>query len=656
MNILIPHSWLLEHLDTKATPEEIQRLVSLSGPSIERIYEKEGEPVYDIEVTTNRVDSMSVRGIAREAAVILQQAGVHAQLKPSSIPEIPTPTTTQLTLPRIQNNPALSKRLTCVVLADVQRTPTPDWMAKRLKQIDQNVHDSVIDITNYITHELGHPCHAFDYDKVMQQGGEIIVTEATKGEKLTTLDEAEFTTIGGEVVFKNGKGDIIDLPSIKGTKNTSIDSNTKNVLLLLESIVASKVRFASMTHAIRTVAAQLMEKNVDPNMATDVLKRGVDLYQYLCGATVASPVFDEYPTPPVMKPVTVKTQTVNNYLGIELPTKTISKILESLECRVEWPTADSVAVTPPTFRPDITISADVIEELARIYGYHSLPSKIMDTAIPLMKPENSYFDKETRIKQLLADFGWQEMYTYSMVSEEIALQSGYPLEQHLKLQNPLTDDRVYLRRSLVPSLLEVLNNNSEHLNLSVFEIANVYHPMENNLPNESLTLCLVSKQEFRIVRGVVEALLRQFFMSNLHVIPAGTTKATVLVDHEIEVGSVQLIGDITSFSLDLKNLLPLLKTHPRYQPLPKSAPLIEDLTFQLPSQVAVGNILDSIKKQSHLIKSIELKDIYNQNYTFTITYSDAEKSLSSETVGPIRKSIVKSITTNYQGHLIGSLE
>lgn len=649
MNILIPHTWLLEHLDTKASPEEIQRLLSLSGPSVERIYDKEDEPVYDIEVTTNRVDSMSVRGIAREAAVILQTAGIKAQLKANKLPEI-IPSANQLPLPNIENNPELSKRITCVILANVQRTPTPEWMAKRLRQIDQNVHDSVIDITNYITHELGHPCHAFDYDKVMAQGGEIIVTEATKGEKFTTLDGSEFMTVGGEVVFKNGKGDIIDLPSIKGTANTSIDDSTKNVLLLLESIIAPKVRFASMTHAIRTIAAQLMEKNVDPNLATEVLKKGTQLYHQLCGAEIASKVFDEFPKPPRMNAVTVKTETIKNYLGIELPKPTITEILESLECQVGWLDSESLVVTPPSFRPDITIAADVIEELARIYGYHNLPSKLMDTPIPLTKPDNSHFNTETRIKQFLADIGWQELYTYSMVSETIALQSGFKLAEHLKLQNPLTDDRVYLRRSLVPSLIEVLKNNYEHSDLSIFEIANVYHPRKNDLPDEVLQLTLVSPQSYRTVRGTLESLLRQFYISDLTI----NSKGEVIIG-TASVGKIVVQDKYIAIEIELRTLLPLTKSHPAYQPLPKAAPIKEDMTFQLPENIEIGTLISDIKSIAIVLNSVDLKDIYKQNYSFTFIYSHPENSLSSQDIAPIRKQIVELVTTKYQGSLIGTV-
>ncbi len=657
MNILIPHTWLLEHLDTNATPEKIQEYVSLCGPSIERIYDKEGEKVYDIEVTTNRVDGMSIRGIAREVAVILQQFGIDAKLKPNNLLKIAKPTTdTTLPLPKISNDPKLSKRLICIVLKGAKRNPTPDWMGKRLLQTDQNIHDSVIDITNYITHELGHPCHAFDYDKLMKTGGEINVVEAKKGETFKTLDGNEFTTVGGEVVFKNGKGEIIDLPSIKGTANTSIDDSTQNVLLLLESIKAEKVRFASMTHAIRTVAAQLMEKNVDPNLAKDVLVRGIQLYTELCDTTVASEIYDDFPGSEEPTPVKIKLQTIHEYLGIDIGIKTVISILEQLECKVETD-KDDLTVHPPTFRPDLTIPADIVEEIARIYGYHKLPSVIMDTQIPTQRQVGVNFSIENRMKRFLASIGLQEIYSYSMVSEAIALQTDM-LENHLKLQNPLTDDRVFLRKSLIPSLSEILDQNSHVSELSVFEIANIYLPRKNNLPEETLRLSIVSTKPYREVRGIVENLLGQFFIKEIAVTQNTDTTGTITVINSgkvVKLGTIQIItNNRIAIELEFAKLLQIVKTHPTYQPIPKTAIVTEDLTFTLPKKIRVGEIMKLISESSTLITDVELKGIYNQNYSFAITYHDPKNNLASDDLKPVRKKIVQELEKQ-QGILVGTL-
>jgi phenylalanyl-tRNA synthetase beta chain len=651
MNILIPHQWLLEHLDTDVSPEELQKSVSLSGPSIERIYETEGDHVYDIEVTTNRVDSMSIRGIAREAAVILNQFGHKAKLKKLETTSIIKNSEANLPLPRIINDPQLSKRITCVILKDVKRTPTPDWMAKRLIQTEMNVHDSIIDITNYITHELGHPCHAFDYDKVMNTGGEIIVTEAKKGETFQTLDGNTFKTFGGEVVFKNKKGEIIDLPSIKGTINTSIDDSTKNVLLLLESIIAPKVRFASMSHAIRTTAAQLMEKNVDPNLITPTLEFGVQLYQDLCQAKIASDVYDEFPGQVKLKPVKVTLTKINEYLGLSLETKTIKTILENLGCKVKFED-QTIEVIPPTFRPDLLMAADIIEEIARIYGYHNLPSVLMNSQIPLNKPQETNFSIENKIKRFASAIGWQEIYSYSMVSQEIALKSGSKLKDHLKLQNPLTDDRIYLRRSLIPSLSEVISMNPLEKELSVFEIANVYHPQgDNKLPNENLHLTLVSNKKYRQIRGDFEAILKQLFIKETSINKNGEIKI-----NGKKIGIVSQTNNLIAIDLDFKSLLKHVKTHPTYQPIPKTSFINEDMTFTINDEISLGKVIKLIEEQSPLITQVSLKDQYKNNYTFSIEYHDPTKNVSGVEVEPIRKIVSQEIEKKFKAQLIGQVK
>ncbi len=661
MNILIPHHWLLDHLETEASHDDIQRLLSLSGPSVERVEERAGDQVYDIEVTTNRVDSMSVRGIAREAAVILQQADVPAKLKPKPAEniEIKPSIDPPLPLPKITNHPQLNQRMICVVLANIKRNPTPEWMARRLQQVEMNVHDAAIDITNYVTHELGHPCHAFDYDKVMEQGGEIIITEAAAGEKFITLDGESFITVGGEVVFKNPAGSIIDLPSIKGTANTSVNEKTTNILLLMESIDAQKVRFASMTHAIRTVAAQLMEKKVDPYLAEDVLKRTVQLYQELCAAQIGSPVYDDFPLPPQPAKITLTTHKINAYLGLDLPKDQITHILADLGCVVEWQDDQTLSVTPPTYRADLVLAVDVIEELARIYGYHNLPSKLMDTPIPTNRPTEMRFEIEHRVKEMLADLGWQELYTYSMVSADLATQSGHPLTDHLKLANPLTDDRVYLRRSLVPSLLEVMDQHPDRKQLELFELAHVYHPQAGELPKQEFHLTLVCNLPYRELRGEIEAFLRRFFVDQITIKQTSDLAADLLIGNDSGtnlVGTIKILPQSRiAVEINFSKLLPHLKTHPHYQPISKGEALKEDLTFQLPPKTALGKVMQTIITADAKVTAVELKDIYEHNFTFEITFNDPHRSLSSAEIQPLRQKIIDTVTQQFQAKLIGSL-
>lgn len=666
MNILIPHKWLMEQLDTKAKPKKIQEYVSLCGPSIERIYDHVGDKVYDIEITTNRPDSMSVRGIAREVAVILKQFDIAAKLKPNkfSLAKLKPQTKELLPMPKIKNDPKLNGRVLAVILQDVKRVPTPKWMADRLKQIEINVHDAAIDITNYITHEQGHPVHAFDYDKLMAFG-EIIITTARKGEKFTIISGEEYKAVGGEVVFKSPTGEIIDLPGVKGTANSSIDDNTKNILLWVESVEPKKIRHASMSHAIRTVAAQINEKGIDPHLAEPTLVRGVKLYQELCEAKIASEIYDEFPGKKTPKVVVIDLEKINSYLGLEMPLRKVVKILKELECQVET-IKNTLHITPPTFRGDLKIPVDIIEEIARIHGYHNLPSVLMPTRIPLSKPDDVDFKMEDKIKHYLSDVGLQEVYTYSMVSEEKALESGDKLKSHYKLLNSLTEDKIYMRRSLIPSLKEVIDQNSQLPTMSVFELANVYWATggETKLPDEHLHLSIVSTESYRKIKGVLENLMRQFHLNNIQVEQSETScncgKLMVGVGDgdgkKVEIGSVQVLGNkYTAIDIEIRKLLPLVKDHPSYQSLPKTGNIIEQMTFTLPMETPIGPVIETIKTQSKLISKVLLTDIYQQNHTLEIHYWNPKKNLSRESIAGLRKKIVEQVKKKHAAELVGKI-
>lgn len=701
MNILIPHTWLLEHLETTVSPKELQRLVSLSGPSVERIYDRLGDSVYDVEITTNRVDSMSIRGFAREAAVILSQTDKSSKLKPlgRSLDTTQSAITaqTKLPLPKIFDNPKLNFRTLCVVLSNIERTPTPEWMATRLQQTEMNVHDAAIDITNYITHELGHPCHAFDYDKLMATGGEIHIIEAQAGETFVTLDGTSFTTKGGEVVFKNAEGTIIDLPSIKGTKNTSVDESTKTIMLLMESIRPDKVRFASMTHAIRTTAAQLLEKNLDPHLATETLALGIELYQSICHAKQASEIHDSFLTGQVQakqETVTLHSQEITRYLGISLPSEHVVSILEQLGCSVEVEQSESrsphyvLHVTPPTFRSDLHIPADIVEEIARIYGYHNLPSALMDTAIPTTYQENTNFELEHKLKTFLALVGWQETYNYSLVSQELAAQSGMLPVDHLAVANPLTEDMVYLRKTLVPSLVQMVKTNPMHRPLSVFEFATVY--LESGaegkglevaksadqkitaVPYQPLRIGLVSTQSYEHLKGALEALLSQVYVDTLSVVTDnkpmpgyrqsaqlyvvnGVTKGTTQHTHLGWIG-IEADSGFAAAELDWVSLLSVAKQNPTYQPLPKTSIVSEDITFTLPEKTEVGPLITAIKQLHPVIKAVEFTGKYKQNVSLRLTFHNPESNLSSLDIEPIRKQIVDWVERQASGSLVGTLK
>lgn len=679
MNILIPDQWLREHLQSEATPNEIQRYLSLCGPSVEKIEEKElsdgsKDAVYDIEITTNRVDSMSVRGIAREASTILKRFGLKAKLKDFKSQSITPDKTQQLPLPEIIYQSEDVKRVLAVVLDQIEHLASPKYMQQRLENVDIGVHEAAIDITNYVTHELGHPCHAFDYDKIMALGGKIIIREAQKGQKFVTLDGGEYQTLGGEIIFTNPKGEIIDLPAVKGTLNTAVDNQTKRILFWIESLDAKKVRFASMSHAIRTVAAQLNEKNVDPHLALMTMEYGVSLFRQHCHAKVASTLYDYFPNKKEQRPIKVPLSMIDNYLGIELSMAKIRQILTDLDFVVSIKTGEKkidriVTIQAPTFRQDIEIKADIIEEIARIYGYHNLPSCLMTGPIPTKLPEDD-FSLENKAKNFLANIGWQEIYSYSLVGDEELAQSTFKKTEHLKLANPLKAETSYLRRSLLPSLQAVMKKNPQENSLSLFELAFTYQPKANDLPEQNLQLALLSNRSYRQVKGDLYALFEKLYLFNedfkLEINELGKSE----IDRDIfkqfaqlkikDGRKKELLGQLVIYpnqtvglELNWQLLSRFAHKHPSYQRILHTAVISEDLTFTLPSQARVGDLIESILKLDQQIKSVELTSIYHQNFSFKVNYQDDKQNIDGLTVEKIRKKLIEMAKHDYQAALVG---
>lgn len=676
MNILIPHTWLLEHLDTQATPEQIAEYVSLCGPTIEYIipWSPEDAPesdtpqevIYDIEVTTNRVDAMSVRGIARECATILPEFGIDAKLKSPPFHQALHQAYaggTPLDI-RITNDSDLNHRILGIKLSNLTIGPSPQWLQDRLKQVGQRSLNNIIDITNYTMFEYGHPIHAFDYDAIAQSG-QIIVREAKAGETFTTLDDKTYTCLGGEVVFDDGNGTIIDLPGIMGTKNTVVTDDTQNVLLWIESVDAKKIRYASMTHGIRTQAAVLNEKDVDPNLADNTILRAIQLYQDLCNATIDSHIYDDFPIKPERITTQLSHPLLESYLGISIEPTRVKDILQKLDCEVEIH-PDSYSITPPTFRShDLQIPQDYIEEIARIYGYHKLPSNLMATTIPdrtsWRDPEvvDSYL--EQHLKQLLAGFGLTEVYTYSLINQQQAQTSEYPLEQHLKLKNPLSDDHVYLRRSLTPSHLTFLQDNAKHDSLAIFELAKTYQPLDqqtSQLPNERLDLLITSTHGYPHLKGILDALAQKLHL-DLQVLPATEQTSPTLPSSDLwiptntaiihintpEPTSLGHIGQLNTEKptfacyLDVQTLLHHANLHPSYQAPSGFTPIIQDFTFTLPEHTHIAPILDSITNLDPLIETCHYLGSHQQNHSIRLEFASPTQQLTDEQVQPVRQKI-----------------
>jgi len=673
MNILIPHSWLKQFLKTEVNPQKIASCLSLSGPSVEKLNKAKNDYVYDIEVTTNRVDMMSVQGIAREAAAILPQFDIKAKLSQDIYQ--PTQTGNQSQLPPFPlkikvSNSQLCPRFTAVIIDNVAVKPAPKNTQSLLEKSGIRSINNIVDISNYLMRAYGQPVHTFDLDKIKQT---MHLRLSKKGEKITTLDQQTFSLTNKDIVIQDSQNRLIDLCGIMGGQNTAVDENTTRVLLFVQTYNPVNIRHTSMRLGQRSEAAQLFEKNLDPQLVLPVLNKGIQLFKQWANGEQGSQIIDLYPQPVKTNLVIVPLQLIKERLGIDIPLPKIKTILNSLGFDLKLDpklNQNQLKIKVPSWRTkDVSIPEDIIEELARIHGYHRLPSQLMATPIPTDYPTDN-FNLEHQLKDWLAGFGLNELYTNSLISQELVNQSHLKQSNHLKIKNALSEEWQFLRRSLIPSHLQALNQNPNQKSISFFEIANTYVPKTKALPEEQLQLIISTTNDYAYLKGIVASL-----MQKLHLQPTYKPdkkplpiwikhqQASILINNQSigAIGAVKLPADFHHTQaycaiLSLKPLFKLAKLYPHYQPISSYSPIIEDLTFTLPERTTIGSILETIKKTHKLIAQVKHTKVYHQNHTFNLTYQSHLQSLNDNQIKPIRKKIVQILKQKFQAKLVGKLE
>jgi len=674
MNILVPDSWLRQHLKAKATPKEIAKYLSLCSQSVERLTKTRDDYVYEIEVTTNRPDCLSVYGIARELAAILPRFGITAKLKPLLTINYQLSTIKKSLPLKVKiDKPNLCPRFTAIIFDNITIKPSPKIVQERLEKSGVRALNNVVDISNYLMLELGQPMHTFDYDKI--KGAKMILRESKPGEKIVTLDGFTRVLPQGAIIIEDREGRIIDLCGIMGGENSAVEENTKRVLLFVQTYDPIKIRQTCQALGFRTEAASRFEKGVNSEGVIPAIKKAIKMFEKNCSAKLASKLIDIYPHPPKIKKVTLTQERLNKVVGIEVKLIEAKKILESLGFNSQLTTHNSqLKATVPHWRnEDIAIPEDLIEEVARLYGYHNLPSQLPTGDFP--QPSNGPFYWEEKIKDCLKGYGFTEVYTYSMQSKDLIKKTGLNPEKCLQIKNPLSKELEYMRTSLIPSLLQIIALNQDNFDeIKIFELANIYlknqKPKTKNqkLPEEKLILTgvITGEDKFYEAKGVVEALLEELGIKNYQLstinyqlsTPWHPTK-TALISKQGELLGV--VGEIHSqilenfgipqpvsiLNIDLQILIKNATELKTYTPPLKYPPIIQDLSFVVPKQTYVGPVLQLIKQQSGIIQSIKLLDSFNQTRTFRITYQHPERNLTEKEVGKVRRKLIKAVETKF---------
>lgn len=590
------------------------------------------EVTIEVGITPNRPDCLSVIGVAREVAAIL---GTEVKYPDYGVME-EGEHIEELAAVEVHDADGCP-RYSCRVIKDVRITTSPDWLRKRVEASGIRSINNVVDVTNLILLELGQPLHAFDYDLI--QGGKIVVRPAKERETIRTLDGVERPLTKQDLLICDAESPIA-IAGVMGGAGTEVSEKTGNILLESAYFDPVRVRRTSKRTNLRSESSYRFERGVDPNGVAKALDRASDLIRELAGGKVAEGKIDVYPSPIQPKEVSLSIKRVNSILGTAIEPQKVKQIIEALGIETLNITDGEMTFRIPTYRVDLTRDVDLIEELARHYGYGNI-----STTLPIipMKPDGLKREKivENRAKEILTSFGFLEVINYSFEDPEfLSLFNG---TAPLRIVNPLTTEGSAMKTNLISGIIRnvVLNLNRQAQDIRVFEIGKVYIPRENGLPEEIRKIAgaatggrqpeLWDKEEFDFfdLKGVLERLFEAFLVSHkvgfeeapqvrfLHPgksarIMIGSEEAGYLGElHPDFRDKLEISKRIYLFEFDLEKLSASNHAKKKFAFLPKFPAVRRDIALVVDEDLPVGNILKEIRKiESDLIEDVSVFDVF----------------------------------------------
>jgi phenylalanyl-tRNA synthetase beta chain len=650
-----------------------------------------GDAVLDISILPNMARNANVIGIARELAALtgreLKVESSKLQVQPSTSNLQPVTELVEIEITNSELNP----RFTAGLIRDVEIKPSPYQIQRRLKLAGIRAINNVVDATNYAMLELGQPLHAFDYDALVGRIGnspnkkiKIITRAAKDGEKLITLDGNERTLSSENVLVTDEKGSV-GLAGVMGGTETEITDKTKNILLEGAAWNFINIRKTAKQHNLPSEASFRFSRGVHPAMAERGVTLGLHYMSQWANGKIAPGLVDNYPLKPKDSVVDVTAHDVKRLLGIDLTLEQISDLLTKLEFKCEiTPSGHALRVTAPDHRMDIDEGviglADVIEEVARGYGYDNIPTTTMADALP-PQVGNPIHEWEEHLRDLLIALGQQEVVTYRMTSiEKESRVAKY--DEYVRIANPIAPEKSVLRQNLIASVLDVLEKNIRlGESLSIFEVGSIFEPVKNDLPNEPRKLAIAmtglreatawdvkdsSKLDFYDLKGRLELLLSGLRFTDI----SYTANESTQYLHPGKAAEIKIKGQVVGVFGELHPLVkekyelgdsPVLvaefdletlrKLNPTYGIVPVSEfpPVYEDIAIIVDESVLAETVEALIKQTGgRSVTNVKLFDVYRdekigagkKSLAYSLTYQ-AEKTMTDADAAAIRNKIVK---------------
>lgn len=623
--------------------------------------------IFDISVTANRPDCQSILGIAREVAAVLK--------KPLKEPALDYKTAGADRRVKVTvEAPELCPRYIAHYVKDIKIAPSPMWLKRRLALCGLRSISNVVDITNFVLLEMGQPMHAFDLDTI--EGSEIVVRRAHDGEKIVTLDEKEFTLNHENLVICDGNKPAA-LAGIMGGLNTEIKDTTKEVLFEAAKFARDSVRKTSRSLGQHSDSSAIFEKGTNEYTTERAMKRALHLIDALgCGTVtdVCCDVKTPYSDTEVKK-MTVSPEKLNALLGIEVPVKDMTEILERLNFGVEE-NGGELLLTLPRYRDDIFAYPDIAEEIIRMYGYDHIHGTFMPTAKITNGGYNDSQRAVNKLKALLVAEGLYEVSNYSFYSEKdvdmLRIPEGAPERNYIKILNPISEELSVMRSFLAPSMVNTMLRNLKRGNYEggAFELAKVYIPKSlplSDFPEEKLKLCIGmwGGADFFELKGITENIADsintkfEYVNGNSPFLHPGIN-ADILCDGE-KIGYIGAVDPAVIESIAAERGMvvaeldyELLEKHAKpfkYSPISKFPELKRDLALILDSAINCGEVEKEIYSACKYVTDVKLFDIYAGNQiesgkksmAFTVTFTPKDEALSGEKVDGFVKKILSNL-------------
>ena len=627
------------------------------------------DTVVDFEITNNRPDCYSIIGLAREAAAAFDlplrhhepvvRGGAEGELMDMIDVEVPAD--------------HLCNRYSARMVRNVKIAPSPKWLRQRLRANGVRPINNIVDITNYVMLEYGQPMHAFDYRYISSK--KIVVREAVEGETLTTLDGVVRTLTPGMLVIADGEKPI-GLAGVMGGENSEIVADTVDVVFESANFNGTSIRQTALALGMRTESSGKFEKNIDPMLTVPALNRACELVELLGAGEVMDGMIDILNYIPEPRDLELEPERINALLGTNISEADMVDYLRRLEVPVEGRT-----IHVPSWRPDLVQTADIAEEVGRLYGYNEIPT----TSFRSETAEGGYTGTmvlENKTGALCRSLGFSEILTYSFVSptifDMIRLPQDSPLRKTLRIQNPLGEDASIMRTVALPSMLAILsrNYNCHNAGVKLYELAKVYLPREGQaLPEEPKHLMLGvygPGADFFTLKGEIEAIFRgmQVKPARYHAVKdhpsyhpgrcAGVTIDGVDVGifgqvHPLVAQNYGIDTEVYAAELDFTALTGLLAPATPYQPLPKYPAVTRDIAVVCDEAVTVAELEDCIRAAgTKLLRGVKLFDIYRgkgipegkKSVAFSLTLRADDRTLTDTDSDGVIAAVLEKLGTD----------